>query len=239
MAQPKKQKLSSRSKDIFLAATKILAEDKQTRGERFLDLIERQPTDVAESVLLRVTYETRKQLLLDLVNMRDKGEGWFGKRWADCLRPERVDDVYELRDDLRLIWKRPAVHSADKILDNWLAWRPSAEHWRKYRESEIEMPIATNAKRYLGVSCSIEAAKLVPDFCNLRTSLIQAVFEHWPHFKFCANSDCASPYFIAKRKDQTVCDSDACKAEKQRQHALNWWRENRAKKPRAAPQKAS
>lgn len=60
--------------------------------------------------------------------------------------------------------------------------------------------------------------------------LIQGVFEHWGHFKICADPDCASPYFIAKRKDQTVRDAEMCKSEKQRQHALKWWRDNRAKK---------
>lgn len=40
--------------------------------------------------------------------------------------------------------------------------------------------------------------------------------------------DC--PFFIAKRKDQTVCDAEICKAEKQREHARKWWNENRSKK---------
>ena len=60
--------------------------------------------------------------------------------------------------------------------------------------------------------------------------LIQGVFEHRRQFKYCSNPDCSAPYFIAKRKDQTVCDAEICKAEKQRQHALKWWNENRAKR---------
>ena len=63
--------------------------------------------------------------------------------------------------------------------------------------------------------------------------LIQGVFEHRRQFKYCANPDCSAPYFIAKRKDQTVCDAEVCKAEKQRQHALKWWNENRAKRGKA------
>ena len=60
--------------------------------------------------------------------------------------------------------------------------------------------------------------------------LIQGVFEHWKNFKICANSDCVAPYFIAKRQDQTVCDAEICKAERQREHMRKWWNENRAKK---------
>jgi len=60
--------------------------------------------------------------------------------------------------------------------------------------------------------------------------LIVGVFDHWGHFKYCANPKCATPYFIAMRKDQTVCDAEICKAEKQREHARRWWNENRAKK---------
>ena len=59
--------------------------------------------------------------------------------------------------------------------------------------------------------------------------LIQGVFEHWGHFRYCANSACAAPYFIAKRRDQVVCTDEICKAERQRQHVLKWWSENRAK----------
>ena len=70
----------------------------------------------------------------------------------------------------------------------------------------------------------------MPDSTALRPMLIQGVFEHWGRFKNCANSDCVTPYFIAKRTDQTVCNAEICKAEKQREHARNWWNANRARK---------
>ena len=60
--------------------------------------------------------------------------------------------------------------------------------------------------------------------------LIQGVFEHCRLFKFCANPSCVAPYFVAKRRDQTVCDAGECKAERKREHALKWWNENRSKK---------
>ncbi len=60
--------------------------------------------------------------------------------------------------------------------------------------------------------------------------LIQGIFEHWEHFKFCANPHCAAPFFVAKRSDQMVCDAGDCKAAKQREHALKWWRTNRGQK---------
>jgi hypothetical protein len=99
---------------------------------------------------------------------------------------------------------------------------------KAYTASGVLSP--TEPKYYSPFDCVVESARLVPDFCGMRALLIQGVFEHWPNFKICANPDCVAPYFIAKRKDQTVCDAEICKAEKQRQHALNWWRENRAKK---------
>ena len=79
-------------------------------------------------------------------------------------------------------------------------------------------------------TCSIKAGKFVPNFSSLRAMLIQGILEHWQHFRFCSNPSCLTPYFVAKRKDQTVCDTEICKAEKQRQHALKWWSANRAKK---------
>jgi hypothetical protein len=73
------------------------------------------------------------------------------------------------------------------------------------------------------------ADRLAPNWAHLRAMLIQGVLEHWINLKFCANANCAAPYFIAKRKDQTVCDAQICKLEKQRAHALKWWHGNRTK----------
>jgi hypothetical protein len=95
---------------------------------------------------------------------------------------------------------------------------------------------------YAPFSCSLQASQhragapagtLVPDPMNLRGMLIQGVFENWGHLKKCANSTCLAPYFIAKRKDQMVCEAGPCKAQRQREHSLKWWNENRAKKPKA------
>jgi hypothetical protein len=92
---------------------------------------------------------------------------------------------------------------------------------------------------YVPFSCSLQPTQkrtgapvgsLVPDPMNLRAMLIQGVFENWGHFKRCVNDSCAAPFFIAKRKDQVVCEAGPCKAERQREHSLKWWTENRAKK---------
>jgi hypothetical protein len=83
-------------------------------------------------------------------------------------------------------------------------WRLSEAAFKKYFESDIEPPEVARARDYLPFECSIGAGRLVPEFVSLRAMLIQGVFEHWKHFQVCANEDCAAPYFIAKRKDQTV-----------------------------------
>ncbi len=144
---------------------------------------------------------------------------------------------------------------ANEILNGWLSWRPSdGQQWlyrtrQLKREQEAQQDIserwatAVFAEErgyehsqwvlpggYVPFVCWLPGRTLVPDTRGLHPLLIQGVFEHWGHFKVCSNPNCASPYFIAKRKDQTVCDAEICKAEKQRQHALKWWRDNRAKK---------
>jgi hypothetical protein len=146
--------------------------------------------------------------------------------------------------------------SADETLNKWLRWRPSAEQAeirrsldRELGASVLQLASVQDMRREIfggqdppdiaqlpspsvdiPFRCSLYSRRLEPEQRNIRSMLIQGIFEHWGHLKFCANSACLSPYFIAKRKDQTVCDSDICKSEKQRQHALKWWRENRAKK---------
>jgi hypothetical protein len=94
---------------------------------------------------------------------------------------------------------------AEEILNKWLGERPQS------------------------FTCSITERKLVPEWLDMRGLLIQGVFDNWKYLKVCANADCAAPYFIAKRKDQTVGDAEACKSERQREHARKWWKENRAR----------
>jgi hypothetical protein len=194
----------------------------------------------------------RRTVLTELANLKDKTAIGRLRRTLRSIDFESEQDVIELRDELRGIWL-DASHRADKILDKWLGWRPSPNFFqlsymlRGLRESgkgsgiSLSTDERADLEAYLGQSeadhlagfmafrCSIQAHKLVPDGRKLRSNLIQGVLEHWQHFRFCTNPDCAAPYFIAKRSDQTICDAGDCKAQKQRQHALKWWRENRAK----------
>lgn len=41
--------------------------------------------------------------------------------------------------------------------------------------------------------------------------------------KVCGNPNCPVPYFLAKRRDQRICERGDCTAWAQRQWALNWW----------------
>jgi hypothetical protein len=201
----------------------------------------------------------RRRLLVDLANLRDKrAVSWFWRGWGDRLMSEATEDLLELRDELQTIWDRSYVRvfpeiglsvrgpikaiykwgsyegfmllTDDEILDRWLVWRPPARRlnaWR--REGWLDSKFRKTFE-YLPFRCSISSGKLLPQTGSIRAMLIVGVFEHWQHLKHCSNDDCSAPYFIAKRKDQAVCDSDKCKAEKQRQHALKWWNKNRAKK---------
>ena len=186
----------------------------------------------------------RQRLLLDLANMQgESGVKWFCGKWASKLPlqwPETPHHLTAIRDELRGIWRMsnakrlsfdtwsiegaeshaPPDILASQILTEWLSWRPLRE------TTQGTVP----GDEYIPFICWIRSRQFVPDWRALRPMLIQGVLEHWGHFKYCANSDCASPYFIAKRKDQSVCDAEICKAEKQREHARRWWNENRAKK---------
>jgi len=61
--------------------------------------------------------------------------------------------------------------------------------------------------------------------------------------RHCANPECATPYFFAKRRGQKFCSSE-CAAPAQREHKRNWWkrngvswRRNRAKQKQAKTRK--
>ena len=199
---------------------------------------------VEPDFILSLFSPLRQRLLLDLANMQgESGVKWFCRKWASKLPlqwPETPHQLTAIRDELRGIWRMsnakrlsfdtwsiegaeshaPPDILASQILTEWLSWRPLRE------TTQGTVP----GDEYIPFICWIRSRQFVPDWRALRPMLIQGVLEHWGHFKYCANSDCASPYFIAKRKDQSVCDAEICKAEKQREHARRWWNENRAKK---------
>jgi hypothetical protein len=213
-------------------------------------------------------YLVRRRLLVDLANLRDDGAiEWFWGKWHEHVMSEAAEDLLELRDELQTIWRwteiteypdlgfsssgpikfiykwRSRVYhddlSPNQILERWLVWRPSVERLKAWqREGWIDARFR-NTFGYLPFGCSLTARQLIAHNGALRAMLIVGVFDHWGHFKYCANPNCVTPYFIAKRKDQTVCDAEICKAEKQREHARRWWNENRAKKTRKPAKVAS
>jgi hypothetical protein len=188
------------------------------------------PPEIIDEASLFETFPIRLRLLTDVANLRDaEAVSWFWKHWAGRINLERKQELLQLRDDLRAIWKRPDSPSSQEILDSWLVWTPS--------QAQMELDghfrgggVKRKAWDYLAFRCSLRACKLIPNLHSLRAMLVQGILEHWHHFRYCASRECLAPYFIAKRRDQTVCDSEACKASKQREHALKWWNENRAKK---------
>jgi hypothetical protein len=187
--------------------------------------------------LREATVGVRRQLLLDLANMPAGADAfrWFSRKWRKNLDKESAESCWELRIDLRFIWRRSSIATSQVLLDGWLAWRPP----NRLPATENGTPGASgNAESvdkkkrpdyYSPFRCSLVDGKLIPNLLNLRAMLIQGVFEHWNHFKICANTECLAPFYIARRSDQLVCDAQSCKAEKQREYARNWWNENRAK----------
>jgi hypothetical protein len=228
LAQTRRSKLSSPVNKPRSKTPAARSSGSRSHGEHVEELARLSE----EKRLLVRTLPVRRELLCDLANTKPEPDPvkWFQEKWHGRIREEPLRDLIELGEQLRSVWKRPRIAGAEKILDKWLAWRPLAATFRKYKESAIERPDAVKAKDYLPFECSIGAGRLVPNWVHLRAMLIQGVLEHWKNFRFCANADCAAPYFIAKRMDQTVCDAEICKAEKQRAHKLKWWHENRAKK---------
>ncbi len=190
----------------------------------------------------------------DLIELRDElQEVWRSDRELS----ERAASGFRHLEHITAASVATAPPPPDYLLNKWLSWRPSAEQEesRKSLSRDRFLAIADkadvrdligewfgfpvdsstipSAQRWWSVvapfTCSLHSRRLVPEPRNLRAMLVQGVLEHWGRLKYCANTHCLSPYFIARRNDQTVCDAEICKAEKQREHARKWWNENRAK----------
>jgi hypothetical protein len=244
MTRATKSKLSRQAREL-------LAQVKAEGSRGWAGAILGNPSATVDEALLFDTHPTRRRLLVDVANLRDSvALKWFWRKWLSQLRIEVPEDVLEIRDELRQLWQscweisqgpwqEDIPVNTERTLDKWLVWRPSLSHIAVYKKQRrFHVRQGDQPEDWVQFRCSLKAGAFVPDFSSLRAMLIQGVFEHWQHFQLCANPDCETPYFIAKRRDQTVCDSDKCKAEKQRQHALKWWRENRGKgRKNALPKK--
>jgi hypothetical protein len=184
-----------------------------------------------EHLQLQTTVRVRRRLLVELANTRPEEASIrrFQKQWKSTLRIESVADLTEMGEKLRFVWSRPSILAAELVLNEWLAGRPAGSPSGKGPRPKRVQPAGT-VTGSIPFVCSLGAARLVPDREDMRAMLIQGVFENWRHFSYCENADCAAPYYIAKRKDQVVCDAEVCKADKQRAHALKWWHENRGLK---------
>jgi hypothetical protein len=237
LTQRTKPKLSSRGKMLLHR----LRSGKATLNDLGSDLT------AFEEALLALHVPTRKELLVDLANCQDEGGiNWFWRKWGGDFRPETPQDLIELSRDLRRLWafltddEYEPDGSFTLIPNKWLAWRPSPEqlevyrHWHDDEEVWKLQGLPTKRLEYFPFFASITSGKFIPDPNCLRAMLIQGVFENLRHLGYCANADCVAPYFIAKRADQSVCNAEVCKAEKQREHARKWWNENRANRSRKA-----
>lgn len=217
MAQKKARKRSSSVDELrgmSVEELRSLTND-PTRLIAYVNRYVEEHAPEAERLQLSMTLAVRRRLLCELANTQPKPDRvrWFKDRWQATLFAQFPEDVVPLGEQLRFIWGRPSIDRAEAVLNEWLAWRP-----KKTEKSALgSIPFV----------CSLGAGRLVPDRGDLRAMLIQGVFENWRHLSVCANADCAAPYFIARRKDQVICDAEVCKAEKQRAHALKWWHENR------------
>src|ERR1051326_451027 len=205
MARIRRRKLSSRAKGLLAEAS--------GKESFLLKDYSREDFDAADELVLDLLRPYRLSLLIDVANVRDNdAASWFWKKWNSNFKVESRSEIelLQLRDQLRAIWRDPVSANAEMLINDWLTVHGS-QHSQQFR-------------------CSIRKSMFLPNPGSLLGMLIQGILEHWKHFKYCTNSQCGTPYFVAKRSDQSVCDSGICKAEKQKEHARKWWREKRSKK---------
>jgi hypothetical protein len=230
------------------AESELLSNSVPLREQLLIDLANMQGEIGAKWFLRKWGSKLRLEMANDLTQVRDE----LRQIW-------QMDNAVRLNSCTWVVGgdesHYPPVLAANEVLNEWLSWRPSVEQERANQEARSEQKaqpqeelledifssVSTVESRhersqwilpsgYVPFSSWLPTRSLVPDTRSLRPMLIQGVFEHWGYLRHCANSDCVTPYFIAKRKDQVVCNAEVCKAERQRQHVSKWWNEHRAKK---------
>lgn len=133
---------------------------------------------------------------------------WARKSW---LMP--------LRDTLREIWRAPDARAKE-----WGLFRISQDFFLRGYPDMIQRS-ASNGTDFL---LSWEAPTRTEQF------LLELL--KWADFlRYCANPDCAAPYFIAAKRRQKYCHTE-CAKPTQRESKKRWWAKN-GRQWRSAKQK--
>ncbi len=117
--------------------------------------------------------------------------------------------MYEYRDSLRRIWEGDRQAMLDVVCD----WVKQAN-----KRDPFHAMVYTNSRG--------QSVFVAPNYGILPLSLALGVSELWSNMAVCGNPECPNRYFLKGRKTQRYCDRPACAAYGQRQHKLNWWKEN-------------
>jgi hypothetical protein len=155
----------------------------------------------------------RKDMVLDLVSLREDSVGFFRKRFA--LVAALLDDatILQCRDQLRVFWAGDDVYQAARPQ----SFRFGALH--SWLEQARQQP-----RRLWSIGTYADGTHSVsPDLSILPLALALAGSELSPKMGICENPRCPQKYFLKERKTQRFCDHRACSAYGQRQHKLKWW----------------
>jgi hypothetical protein len=134
-------------------------------------------------------------------------------------RESESRNLLTLRDRVRRVWTEPDLRT--KQYGVFLLWK-----WAMFAWDDSNREIPTK----LPPPSPFEQA--------LQYLLSTALKQH-----YCANPDCAAPYFFAKRRSQRFC-ADGCAKPAQREFKRQWWAEHgeewrASRKPKAGSKRGS
>jgi hypothetical protein len=135
----------------------------------------------------------------------------FTRTYGQLLRSESVSDQGTTESDLELYSQMQQL-----LRDAWRGNQTAIEviQFGAYK-SEIAGPIDVKP---VPTSNGLDIYTH-----DLWTYIRLAFLADLDRAKVCANPDCISPYFLAKRHDTKLCGSELCATWAQQQWALDWW----------------
>jgi hypothetical protein len=144
--------------------------------------------------------------------------------WVDYREPE----ILRLRNLLRDAWR--GGPTAQQSIEELLGLRgPSGEI-----SVAPGLTVVMCGPSEISVSADWRRASIVYLPRNEFQAACYALLRHSTLARFCANSDCPAPYFVARRATQRYCSPD-CLKPFQKQWKLDWWnREGKARRAKAS-----
>lgn len=181
--------------------------------------------DGGRVLALNLSCERAEKFLAEVANLRDDNEaiGRFLAKYADLLPSHAGAVTADLGSDDSMRKAMALRYNLERVEN------PGAMYFYTVREelrSAWRQPTALSRQiSLMGLLWQYATGHPQSIHADPFTVMLVRALQIADRMRYCGNSSCPAPYFVARRRSQKYC-GDACSLPAQREHKRSWWLEH-------------